>query len=175
MPKCSQPFHAQVAQIPRLRAMLEVERQKSNALQTEVLRFGAEELQNSQSVDKSTHEVVLSDCKLAATTLGIILSRHSKREMKYVIRKSWSGCTWKKTESESADTGGGIGDETLLIEGVGPCSLTMGDRLPLHLLNVSFSTARPGDPQARNSSNVSVELGRLVNDPASQKKGSRNT
>ena len=59
--------------------MLGVERLKSNTLQADVLRFGA------------------ASYKLVATTFGVILSPHSKREMRHINRQSWNGCTWKKT------------------------------------------------------------------------------
>ena len=47
--------------------------------------------------------------KRDARIFGIVLSPHGKREMKYIIRKSWSGCMWKKIQPASADTGGGMG------------------------------------------------------------------
>ena len=47
---------AQVAQIPQLRGMIEVET-NSNTPQAEVVRIGAEHLQISQHVDMSKEEV----------------------------------------------------------------------------------------------------------------------
>ena len=56
MPKCSRFFDAQIAQIPRSRGMLYVERRKSNTLQTDVLPFRAQDLQISH-VDRSKEGV----------------------------------------------------------------------------------------------------------------------
>ena len=59
-------------------------------------------------------------CKVAAMRFGIFLNPRSFCEMKYIIRQSWSGGTWKQTQPELATSGsGGIGaDDTILMEGV---------------------------------------------------------
>ena len=57
--RCQSAVHslgAQVPQIPQLRGMIDVESQISNALQSEVLRHGAENLQLSQQLDRSEEE-----------------------------------------------------------------------------------------------------------------------
>ena len=80
-----------------------------NTLQLEVLRFRAESLHISQSFGQ-----------VAAVRFGIFLNPRSICEMKYIIRQSWSGGTWKQTQPELATSGsGGIGaDDTILMEGV---------------------------------------------------------
>ena len=50
-------LEAQVAQIPQLSEMIDVERQRSNTPQADVLRLRAEHLQISQSLDWSVEEV----------------------------------------------------------------------------------------------------------------------
>ena len=50
-------FEAQVAKIPRIRRMIDVERQKSNTLQGDILPLGAESLQMLLYLDRSEVEV----------------------------------------------------------------------------------------------------------------------
>ena len=58
---------------------MEVERQKSNALQANVLLLRAEEVVVPQNVEKSEEEVAH---KLIATSFGVISSPHRARETK---------------------------------------------------------------------------------------------
>ena len=69
---------------------------QSKTLQADVHRFPAE-ISTALSKMWTGLKMRLFSCKLAATNFGIILSPHSKREMKYSICQSWSGCIRKKT------------------------------------------------------------------------------
>ena len=53
----------QVAQVLRLRGMLEVQRQTSNTLQADVLRLRAENIRSSRNVERSTDEVAQSQAR----------------------------------------------------------------------------------------------------------------
>ena len=137
-------FEAQV------RGMLEVKRQKSNSLQVDVLRRGAENPQLSQILDRSKDE----GAQLQVRSRKIWRDpehTHSIREMKYIVHQN---------QPESAAIGcGGLGtDVTILMEGVEPSSFAAaGDRLLVHL-NSSCSTVCLGDPLTTpESSNVFVE------------------
>ena len=83
--------------------MLDVERQKLSTPQADVLRFGAENLQLSNS--GQVHRKMLLNCKLAATNFGVNLSPHRKREMKCILQEN--GCMWKKNQPESVVSDGG--------------------------------------------------------------------
>ena len=92
---------------------------------------------------------MLPSCKLATMILGIILSRHRKREMMDISVHNWIWLVGSE--------GMGV-DETTLIEIVEPSSFgASGGRLLVHLSN-SQNTACPGQTRAStHSSNVPVE------------------
>ena len=130
--------------------MLEVKRQKSNSLQVDVLRRGAENPKPSQILNRSKDEVA----QLQARSREIWRDpepTHSIREMKYIVHQN---------QPESAAIGcGELGtDVTILMEGVEPSSFAAaGDRLLVHL-NSSCSVVCLGDPLTTpESSNVLVE------------------
>ena len=68
---------------------MDVEEQKSNTPQAEVLRRGAENLDLSHFLDRSEED--LFSYKLVGKNVGVILS-HRKREMRYVARAGVDAC-----------------------------------------------------------------------------------
>ena len=102
-------FQAQIAQIPPLREMLDVERKKWSTLQADVLRFGADIFHKPLNIWTGKKKRLLS-CKLLTTSFGCILSTHSVREMRYYIRQSWNSMHMTENKPESAAIGcGGMG------------------------------------------------------------------
>ena len=81
--------------------MLDLERQKSNSLQAEVLRRGAEHLQ--------VGKMRLVSYKLAANDYGVILSphtQHTRDEAHYSSEREWMHMEEKQPESAAAGSGG---------------------------------------------------------------------
>ena len=120
MPKCSQFFWSANDADSNMWQNAGCRTTESNTPQAEVLRLRAENLQLSQHLDRSEGEVTRLHARCNFFSC-VILSPHSVREMKYIIRLSWSGCIWKKNQPETAAPGRGA-DDTTLIESVEPSS-----------------------------------------------------
>ena len=73
-----------MGQIPRLRGLIEVERQKSNTLQAEVLRLGANYMTLKFGTGRKNK---LPSSKLDAMKFGIVFSRHNTRERKDISQE----------------------------------------------------------------------------------------
>ena len=137
--------------------MLEVERQKTNTLQADVLRLRDENLQISQSLDKSKEEVAQLQARCNEFRRHLKPTQYTRYEA-YLSRAGWMHM--EENQPGSATTGrGGVGtDDTTLIKVVEPSSCVLaGDRLPVHL-NSPYSTAGPGDTRTNTTcSHVLVE------------------
>ena len=95
---------AQVAQILRLRGMLEVERAKYNTLQADVLRL--------KKIDRSLKFWIgqkkrLPSCELAAMILGNFLNSHRMRKVKGYLSQELEWMHMEENRLESATVGGG--------------------------------------------------------------------
>ena len=122
-------LEAQGAKILRLRGMIEVERQKSNTLQADVLRLKAEKLRLSPNLPRS--EEVLAELHALCNKFWQYLEPTQSRrdEVNLSSESEWMRMEENQPELATAG-GGGMGtDATTLIE-VGPSSFAAAnDRL----------------------------------------------
>ena len=140
-------LESQIAQIPHLKGMINVEGQKSNTPWTEVIHFETGTLQFSQKLDRSKAKVAQLQAR-CCTDFWHHLEPTQLREMSYLSQKLERIHTKERQHQHgsAATGGGGLGaDDTTLIQRVEPSlSDAVGGRLPSHLSS-STITACPGD------------------------------
>ena len=127
--------------------MLDVERQKSNALQADVFHLRAKNLQLSQRFNGSEEEVAQLQARCDEFCCHFEPTQHTRDELFFSQELELMLVAENQRDSAVA-VGGGTGtDATAFIEGVQPSSsVAAGDRLILHL-NSSYSAACVGDTQ----------------------------
>ena len=87
------PKNKDCVQLPRLRGMLDVERQRSNALQADGLRHGAVRIHISQHVDRSEEEAAQSQARCSEVWRYLEPTQDTRDAVCH--SQGWSGCIRK--------------------------------------------------------------------------------
>ena len=160
-----------------LRGMIDVDRQNSNTLHATVLCLGADNLQLTQSLDRSEEEVAQLEARRHEFWDQLEPNQFPRDEGHSSQELEWMRMEENQLASAATGCGEMCIDDTTFIGTVEPSSfVAAGDRLLVHLLS-PCCTACSGDTRAAaKSSNIPVEQPEQVErETTSQKRGSWKT